>query len=60
MRRGYMLDEVLAGFVIGTSVDGEFALGKPREIEDNIAVKSFSQEESWPQLSSVGFPFHFG
>ena len=41
-----MLDQVLSGFVIGASVDGELALGKPREIEDNIAVKSFSREES--------------
>jgi len=53
-----MLDEVLTGFLIGTSVDGELALGEPREIEDNIAVKSFSREESWPQLSLVPLFLH--
>ena len=44
--RGYMLYELLTCFVIGTSVHGELAFGKPREIKDNIAMKSFSREES--------------
>lgn len=46
VRRGDMLDEVLTGFVIGASVDRKLALGKPREIEDNVAVKSFPRAES--------------
>jgi hypothetical protein len=40
--RGHMADEALTGFIIGASVDGKLPLGKPSEIEDNIAVKSFS------------------
>jgi hypothetical protein len=53
-----MLDEALTGFMIGASVNGKLAFGKPREIEDNIAVESFPREESRPQFAPVPFVFH--
>src|SRR5580700_9513157 len=56
-----MLHKVPSRFVIGPSIGCKFALRKPHEVEDNIAVKPFPRKKPRPQpRASFRLAFHDG